>query len=193
MFFESIQRARRRFAPDGNLPFPVLLTKGVEYAWSVALAPLWLRSVNRVGRGVRTIGRPRIENFGHMELGDGVVLRSVLLPLELTTGIHGRLTVGRETFINYGASIGAAGEVFDTTFHDPYERTRVPEPNLVTICDDVFLGAKCSVMPGITIGEAAIVATGAVVTRDVPPFVVVAGVPAKIVQELDPTKFVRRQ
>ena len=177
MFFESVRSARRRFAPDENLPFSVLMTKGVEYALSMAMAPFWLRSVDQVGKGVRTIGRPRVENFGHMELGNGVVLRSVLLPLELTTGIGGRLIIGTETFINYGVSIGAAGQivigkhvnigpfamVFDTTFHDPYERTRVPAPKPVSIGDEVFLGAKCSVMPGVTIGEAAIVATAIVV------------------------------
>lgn len=206
VFFDSIQRARRRFAPDNNLPLRVLMCKGSEYLTSIVTAPLWLHSVNRVGKGVRTIGKPRIENFGEMEIADGVVLRSVLLPLELTTGIGGKLTIGKQTFINYGVSIGAAGSVrigsrvnigpfamvFDTTFHDPYERTKVPQPKAVVVEDDVFLGAKCSVMPGVSIGEGAIVATSAVVTRDVPPFTVVAGIPAKVVQELDPTKFVRR-
>jgi acetyltransferase-like isoleucine patch superfamily enzyme len=185
----------------------VLLAKGVEYTLSLASAKLWLRSVDRVGEGVRTIGRPRIENFGHMGLGDRVVLRSVLLPLELATGVNGRLFVGEETFINYGASIGAAGEirigsrvnigpfvmVIDTTFHDVYDRSAVPAPEPVVIGDDVFLGAKCSVMPGVTIGEAAVVATGAVVTQDVPAFTIVAGVPAKVIRELDPSKFVRNR
>lgn len=207
MLFESARRARQRFAPNGNLPISVLLTKGVEYAASVATAPLWLRSVSRVGRGVRTIGKPRIENFGFMEIGDAVVLRSTVVPLELTTGVGGRLSIGKGTFINYGVSIGAAGEIrigkhvnmgpfvmlFDTTFHDPYERWKVPGPKTVVIEDYVFLGAKCSIMPGVTVGEAAIVATGAVVTRDVPAYAVVAGVPAKVVQELDPASFVRRE
>ena len=206
-FLDSVERARKRFAPDGNLPFRVLVAKGSEYLLSTVLAPLWLTSVDRVGVGVRTIGKPRIENFGHMEFGNAVILRSVHLPLELATGIGGRLTIGDETFVNYGSSIGAAGEIrigkrvnigpfvmiVDTTFHDPYDRTRVPPPKTVTIGDDVFLGAKCSVMPGVTIGEAAIVATGAVVTRDVEPFTVVAGVPAKVVQALDRDKFIRRR
>jgi acetyltransferase-like isoleucine patch superfamily enzyme len=206
MFTDLFRRARERFAREGGaVPLPVLMSKGTEYALSIASAPFWLHSVDRVGRGVRTVRKPRIENFGYMEIGDGVVLRSVLLPLELATGVGGRLTIGSGGVINYGASIGATGEIrigervnigpfvmiIDTTFHDVYDRSRVPPAKPVTIGDEVFLGAKSSVMPGVTIGEGAIVATGAVVTRDVPAFTMVAGVPAKVVRELDPTKFVR--
>lgn len=206
MFIKAVKRAKQRFSGDANVPLKVLVAKGLEFTCSMATSPLWLRSVDRVGKGVRTIGRPRIENFGYMEIADGAVLRSTLVPMELNTGVGARLTIGRGTFINYGASIGAAGEitignyvnigpyamVFDTTFHDPYDRSRVPKPKAVAIGDYVFLGAKCSVMPGVTIGEGAIVATGAVVTRDVAPFHVVAGTPAKVVQVLDASKFVRR-
>lgn len=39
-------------------------------------------------------------------------------------------------------------------------------------------------MPGVTIGEGAVVATGSIVTRDVPPYVVVAGAPAKVIKQL---------
>jgi acetyltransferase-like isoleucine patch superfamily enzyme len=183
----------------------VLVSKGLEYSLSLASAPIWLWSVTRVGKKVRTIGRPRVENFGYMELGDGVVLRSALVPLELATGVGGRLTIGADTFVNYGTSIGAAGEmrigrrvniapfvtILDTSYHDPYDRKRVPPPRPVTIGDDVFIGAKAAIMPGVTVGEGAIVALGAVVTHDVPPFSVVAGVPAKVVDTLDPAKFVR--
>jgi len=46
-----------------------------------------------------------------------------------------------------------------------------------------YLGAGCLVLPGVTIGERAVVAAGAVVTRDVPPDTVVAGVPARVVKD----------
>ncbi len=47
-----------------------------------------------------------------------------------------------------------------------------------------YLGAGALVLPGITVGERAVVAAGAVVTRDVPPGTVVAGVPARVIREL---------
>jgi acetyltransferase-like isoleucine patch superfamily enzyme len=53
---------------------------------------------------------------------------------------------------------------------------------LVTICDDVWIGHQAIIMHGVTIGEGAIVATGAVVTKDVPPYSIVGGVPAKFLR-----------
>lgn len=51
----------------------------------------------------------------------------------------------------------------------------------VIIGDRAFLGARALILPGITIGEGAAVAAGALVTRDVLPFTIVAGVPAKVI------------
>ena len=48
----------------------------------------------------------------------------------------------------------------------------------------MWIGANATVLPGVTIGKGAIVAAGAVVHRDVPPFTVVGGVPARILREL---------
>lgn len=55
----------------------------------------------------------------------------------------------------------------------------------VKIGNDVWIGGNCTVLPGITIGDEAIVAAGAVVTKDVPPKCVVAGVPAKVIKTLE--------
>lgn len=50
------------------------------------------------------------------------------------------------------------------------------------IGDDVWIGMSAKIIVGVTIGNGAIIAAGAIVTRDVPPFAIVAGVPAKIVR-----------
>lgn len=52
----------------------------------------------------------------------------------------------------------------------------------VTINDDVWIGARVIILPGVTIGHGAILGAGAVVTKDVPPYAVVAGNPARIVK-----------
>ncbi|MEM2146820.1 MAG: CatB-related O-acetyltransferase [Candidatus Jordarchaeaceae archaeon] len=54
--------------------------------------------------------------------------------------------------------------------------------NFVYIGNDVVLGAYSIILPGVKVGDGAIVGAGAVVTRDVPPYAIVAGVPAKIIR-----------
>jgi maltose O-acetyltransferase len=56
----------------------------------------------------------------------------------------------------------------------------------VTIGEGAWLGLGCTILAGVTIGARSVVAAGAVVTKDVPDNTLVAGVPAKIVKELDP-------
>ena len=58
----------------------------------------------------------------------------------------------------------------------PHEMTKP-----VVIGNDVWIGNRAMIMGGVTIGEGAIVAAGAVVTRDVPPYVIVGGVPARVI------------
>ena len=56
---------------------------------------------------------------------------------------------------------------------------------MVTIEDDVWIGAGAIILPGTTIHKGAVIGAGAVVTKDVPPFSVVVGNPARIVRLLD--------
>jgi acetyltransferase-like isoleucine patch superfamily enzyme len=54
----------------------------------------------------------------------------------------------------------------------------------VAICDDAWIAAGATVLRGVTIGNGSVVAAGAVVTDDVPPFTIVAGNPARVVRTL---------
>ncbi len=55
----------------------------------------------------------------------------------------------------------------------------------IVVKDDALVGAGVIVLPGITVGEGAVVGAGAVVTKDVPPFTIVVGVPAKPIKRID--------
>lgn len=57
----------------------------------------------------------------------------------------------------------------------------------VTIADKVWIGFNCSVLKGVTIGEGAVVAANSNVTRDVAPWTLVAGNPARVIRQLDPS------
>lgn len=71
---------------------------------------------------------------------------------------------------------------------DPEERSSDREYGKpVTIGNDVWLGGRCIINPGVTIGNGVVVASGAVVTRDVPDLCVVAGSPARIIKRIEPS------
>ena len=88
----------------------------------------------------------------------------------------GGLTIGAGCDISSGAQVythSSARRCVSGRVHAEVERAPV------RIGDHVFVGAGAVVTMGVTIGEHSVVAAGAVVTRDVPPFTVVAGVPAR--------------
>ncbi|WP_280528702.1 DapH/DapD/GlmU-related protein [Actinomyces faecalis] len=57
---------------------------------------------------------------------------------------------------------------------------------VVTIEDDVWVGANATILPGVHIGYGAVIAAGAVVSAHVPPMTVVAGVPARVIRRITP-------
>ncbi len=61
--------------------------------------------------------------------------------------------------------------------------TAFPEHLPITIGNDVWLGERCMVMDGVTIGDGAIIGAGAVVTRNIPDYSVAAGVPARVIRQ----------
>lgn len=181
-----------------------IASKSARYAVELASAKVYLASIDELGVGVRTLEQPRIDNRGYMSIGAHTLLRSVNVPVELATAAGARLIIGEDCSINYGVSIGCTQliqlgarcrvgpyvMIVDTAFHELLDRSKAPPSQPVLIGEDVWLGAKVSILPGVTIGRGAVVGTGAVVTKDIPPFAVVAGVPAKIVKQLDASQFV---
>lgn len=101
-------------------------------------------------------------------------------------GIHctviGPVTIGNHVNLAQGITVSALNH----NFSDP--SLRIDEQGVstspVVIEDDVWIGANAVVTPGVTIGSHSVVAAGAVVTKDVPPHTLVAGVPAKVLKSL---------
>jgi acetyltransferase-like isoleucine patch superfamily enzyme len=133
----------------------------------------------RVGQGTMIWDTPRFIGSKHVRT-------------KVTIGDYCLLTVGSywdlAAPIRLGNSVVIAPEVMMLTgthdFHNPQKRAGKMEGHPVTICDGVWLGARCMILPGVTVGEGVVVAAGAVVTKDVPAHTLVAGVPAVCIREL---------
>jgi 2,3,4,5-tetrahydropyridine-2,6-dicarboxylate N-acetyltransferase len=91
--------------------------------------------------------------------------------IDMNVVLGGRATVGKNCHI--GAGTVLAGVI------EP------PSAQPVVVEDDVLIGANAVVLEGVTIGKGSVVAAGAVVTKDVPPYTVVAGMPARKIKDID--------
>ena len=130
------------------------------------------------------IGKPVDENFG-------------LFP-PFYTDFGKNITIGKNVFINAGCKFQDQGGIFiddealighgvvlATLNHDmDPEKRQALHPAPVRIGKRVWIGANATICPGVTIGDNAVVAAGAVVVKDVPADTIVGGVPAKIIRAI---------
>jgi acetyltransferase-like isoleucine patch superfamily enzyme len=115
-----------------------------------------------------------VRDAGRIRIGAGSVIGFDAI-LDGRSGI----TIGRQVNVSSQAAIWTRQH--DIT--DP-EFAAIGAP--VVVGDRAWLSFRSTVLPGVTIGEGAVVAAGAVVTRDVPAYVIVAGVPARVVGQRNP-------
>ena len=102
-----------------------------------------------------------------------------------------KLTIGKSITIGKECRIASHVTIFDSSGHpgDPEARRRGDPPTEedvrpVVIEDNVWIGTRAIIFPGVTIGEGSVVSAGAVVLADVPPYTVVAGNPARRIAAL---------
>ena len=88
-----------------------------------------------------------------------------------------KVRIGRYTMLGPEVSILGNDHVFDIPGMPIIFSGRPPQ-KITVIGDDVWIGARCIVISGVSIGDGAIIAAGAVVTKDVPPMQIYGGVPA---------------
>ena len=145
-----------------------------------------------IGRQFRVMGRLSIA------VGDRVAFRD-----NIYLGGNGRLTVGSYTAINAGCMIAAmeSVEIGSNVMFAPYvyvldvdhnfERLDLPMTKQgysiapVVIEDDVWVGTGAVITKGVRIGKGSVIGANSVVTRDVPPYSIAAGAPAKVIRKRD--------
>jgi acetyltransferase-like isoleucine patch superfamily enzyme len=133
----------------------------------------------RIGPRTRIYGKLVLEGQGdlaaNLRIGDQCMFTTPLyLNLSAPINVGNRVVIGHHVVIITD----------DHRLADPTQRcgARVSIP--VTIEDGVWIAARVTVLPGVTIGRSSVVAAGAVVTKDVPPNTLVGGVPARVLKEL---------
>lgn len=112
-----------------------------------------------------------------------------------------RVKFGKNVFINHSAILSASGGIefedgvsvapgvrIATINHDFNERHTKYTYGKVTVKKNAWIGMNVTICPGVTIGQYAVVAAGAVVTKDVPDYAVVGGVPAKVIKMQNPAE-----
>ena len=131
------------------------------------------------------------------ELFQGQMPEGVTILTPAQIDFPGQISFGKQVFINHSFTAMSIGgiEMGDnvqigphvtivTDNHDLKQRY-VLKCRTVVIGDNAWIGAGATIMPGVHIGENAVVAGGAVVTKEVPANTVVGGNPAKVIRELD--------
>jgi maltose O-acetyltransferase len=169
-------------------------------AVAVARARWYLRRATQLGTRVRLRGRPAVATRGEIVVGDRVQLVSTVARLELVAERGARLEIGERSLVNFGCSlvaiervtigprclIGPHCMIMDTAFHDvdPERRLEPPSAQPITIGENVWLGARVVVLPGVTIGPDSVIGIGSIVTDDIPPRSIAVGAPARVVRTL---------
>ncbi len=158
----------------------------------------YLSSTNNWGDSVVLLKRPSIENKGWLSIGHRTQIRSDIHRSRLAVQTGARLVIGDDCWIN-GAMIAATVSVtignncrlapfvhiMDGDFHDLQDRALPGESAPIVLEDDVRVGIRVIILKGVTVHKGAAIAPGAIVTKDVPPNTLVAGVPAKPIKKLE--------
>ena len=137
----------------------------------------------------------RLDSPWNITLGTRCVLQQ---DVWLRVNDRSKLVVGEYTFIgrgteievNEGMTIGRGGLIAPGVFITDHNHgtaldrpmfEQPPRAAAIHIGDDVWIGANAVILPGVSIGDGAIIAAGAVVNRDIEPYQIAGGVPAKVV------------
>ena len=96
--------------------------------------------------------------------------------------LYGKISIGNDVMMGPEVVIYTTGHKHDSV-DVPMRLQGNEEPREVVIGNDVWIGRRAMIMPGVTIGDGCLIAAGAVVTKDIPPYTIAGGVPAKVVKK----------
>lgn len=150
-------------------------------AWLPASRYVKLAGIIRrfwAGRIARCGKNTNIERYAYFTPGLTLGDRS---GIGIRCEIYGEVTIGRDVMMGPEVVIYTSGHRFDRR-DIPMMDQGSTDMRPVTIGNDVWIGRRAIIMPGVTIGDGCVIGAGAVVTKDVPPHCIVGGVPAKVLK-----------
>ena len=168
-----------------------------EKAFHLFLTQFYLFNIQK-GSGVLCRQKPSLAISGKLTIGNGVRIWSQIEKTRLSVFKNATMQIGSGTFIN-GARISAKHHVsigknctiapevliMDSDFHDLHDQTKEGISEEVIIENNVWVANRAIILKGVRIGAHAVVAAGAVVTKDVEQFAVVGGNPARVIRYLN--------
>lgn len=175
---------------NNTLSFKQIISKGIIRIQNIYLECI-VFILHITGKAPFHHFRRFVYRLAGIKIGKGSTAHTGIIfydPKNITIGedtIIGERTVldGREKII-IGNHVDIASEVMIyNSEHDIENELFQAHHAPVIINDYVFIGPRAIILPGVTIGKGAVVGAGAVVTKDVPPYAIVGGVPAKIIGE----------
>ena len=129
--------------------------------------------LNKCGSNVNLESKASITSA--LEIGDNS-------GIGIASRIHGHVCIGDNVLMGPEVIILTSGHNYESADVLIREQGRLPEKP-VYIENDVWIGARAIILPGVRVEEGAVIGAGAVVTKNVPPYAVVGGVPAKIIKQ----------
>lgn len=148
----------------------------------------------QIGVGAHVTGRPHIASRGTLVIGDDFVFHSRPVRSHLIVGPGAKLVIGDGVAVEHGCAVSCFAEItlgdgvcigpfsslLDHNFHEIGDRAAPGTPRPIHIGKGARLGARVTVLRGVSIGEGAFIEAGSTVARAVPPGVRAGGVPARV-------------
>lgn len=145
--------------------------------WAAARRAVVVPLLASAGRGINIEHGANIGKGAQLSVGS----RS---SVGINASLHGPVRIGDDVMMGPEVMVFALGHATDR-WDVPMIDQGFAEPDPVEIGDDVWIGARAILLPGVRVGRGAVVGAGAVVARDVPPCAVVVGNPARVVSFRD--------
>ena len=135
-----------------------------------------------LGNNVSILGNTIIECTGVIrDLGEGLIIgNNVGIAQNCFIQVRGKVVIGNDVIFGPGVSLFSENHKFDDP--DLPVATQGETRKGVIIEDGVWVGARAVILDGVNVGRNSIIAAGSIVNKDVPPYAIVAGVPAKIIR-----------